>query len=80
MIARGGVSGAGRIARHLWRMCTALLIADFSFFLGQQQFFPALLRGSPVLLVPELVVLVLMIFWLIRVRRQAATRWSPRPA
>src|SRR5262245_16816944 len=34
----GGVRvlrGAPRLARHLWRMCCALLIAAFSFFLGQ---------------------------------------------
>lgn len=29
MILRGGLRGAQRIARHLWRMCLALLIAMF---------------------------------------------------
>jgi hypothetical protein len=67
MILRGGVYGAQRIARHVWRMCVALLIAAFSFFLGQQQVFPEFLQGSPVLFVPEVVVLGLMIFWLWRV-------------
>jgi predicted membrane protein DUF2306 len=66
-ILRRGLSGAHRIARHLWRMCTALLIAAFSFFLGQQQVFPASIRGSSLLFVPEIVVLCLLIFWLARV-------------
>ena len=39
-----------RIARHLWRMCTALLIAAFSFFLGQQdEYSRAASAGSPLL-------------------------------
>lgn len=74
MILRGGVYGAQRIARHLWRMCVALLIAAFSFFLGQQQVFPAFLQGSPWLFVPEIVVLGLLIFWLCRVLFTSAYR------
>src|SRR5260221_720515 len=34
MLVRGGVLGAKRIARHLWRMCFGLFIAAGSFFLG----------------------------------------------
>lgn len=49
-------------------MCVALLIAAFSFFLGQPQVFPRFLRGSALLLVPELAIVAAMIFWLIRVR------------
>lgn len=45
MLARG-ISGRQRIARHLWRMCFGLFIATGSLFLGQQQVFPAFLRGS----------------------------------
>ena len=67
MLVRG-ISGRRRIARHLWRMCFGWFIATGSFFLGQQQVFPAWLRGSPVLLVPALLPLVLLIFWMIRVR------------
>jgi hypothetical protein len=63
-----GISGKRRIARHLWRMCFGWFIATGSFFLGQQQVFPVWLRGSPVLFVPALLPLVLLIFWLIRVR------------
>jgi hypothetical protein len=63
-----GISGKQRIARHLWRMCFGWFIATGSFFLGQQQVVPVWLRGSPVLLVPALLPLVLLIFWMIRVR------------
>ncbi|HEY0230264.1 MAG TPA: hypothetical protein VGC55_03335 [Dokdonella sp.] len=68
MILRGGLCGAARIARHLWRMCLALGIAASSLFLGQQQLFPASLRGSFLLFVPEIIVLGAMAFWLLRVR------------
>jgi len=68
MILRGGVSGAARIARHLWRMSAALTIASGSFFLGQQRIMPAYMRGSPWLFVPVFAPLLLMVFWLIRVR------------
>jgi uncharacterized membrane protein len=68
MILRGGLSGSARIARHLWRMSAALTIASGSFFLGQQRIMPAFMRGSPWLFVPVIAPLLLMVFWLIRVR------------
>ena len=68
MILRGGISGSARIARHLWRMCAALTIASGSFFLGQQRIMPAYMRGSRWLFVPVIAPLLLMVFWLIRVR------------
>jgi uncharacterized membrane protein len=74
MIRRGGVSGSQRIARHVWRMCFALLLAAGSFFLGQQKVMPLAVRGSPVLIVLGLAPLALMILWLIRVRLGAANR------
>jgi hypothetical protein len=71
MIFRGGVSGAQRIARHLWRMSFALYIAASSFFLGQAQVFPDAVREAQVfsvsvLALPKYVAFVLMIFWLSR--------------
>jgi hypothetical protein len=71
----GGIAGPPRIARHLWRMCTALVIAAFSFFLGQQKVMPVWMQGSPALFAPPLIALALMIFWLIRVR---FTKWYER--
>lgn len=67
MLVRG-ISGRRRIARHLWRMCFGWFIATGSFFLGQQQVFPASWRGSPGFLMPALLPLALLIFWLLRVR------------
>lgn len=68
MLVRGGISGSQRIARHLWRMCFALFIAAASIFLARQQIFPALLRRTGVLLLLSFLPLLLMIFWLLRVR------------
>ena len=67
-IRRGRLDPRQRVARHLWRMSTALLIAAFSFFLGQQDEFPEPLRSSPLVFVPPLTVLTVMIFWIFRVR------------
>lgn len=68
MLVRKGLAGPPRIRRHLWRMCVAFLIAAFSFFLGKQQHFPAAIRGSQVLNLPMILILITMIYWLIRVR------------
>jgi uncharacterized membrane protein len=68
LLLRRGISGARRLTRHLWRNGVAFLIAAFSFFLGQQQVFPDFLRGSFLLFVPEVVIVGLILFWLIRVR------------
>lgn len=67
-IRRGRLGRAQRVGRHLWRMCTALLIAAFSFFLGQQKVMPDFIQGSPLLFVPPLAVLAAMVFWILRVR------------
>ncbi|HEY1423424.1 MAG TPA: hypothetical protein VGF20_08225 [Candidatus Acidoferrum sp.] len=67
MLVRSGVFGGKRIVRHLWRMCFGLFIATGSFFLGQQQVFPASWRGAPVWFVPALLPLVMLIYWVLRV-------------
>lgn len=68
LVLRRGIKGAPRIARHLWRMCFALWIAVTSFFLGQAQVFPAPVRKFPLLVTPVILVLLIMIYWLARVR------------
>jgi uncharacterized membrane protein len=68
MLVRGGVTGTKRLARHLWRMCFALFIASMSVFLARQQLFPAFLRKSGALYLLSFLPILLMIFWLIRVR------------
>ncbi len=72
VIVRGGISGRQRIARHLWRMALALLIATMAYFVGQPKFVPEILRETRLNLVPVFAVLALLLFWLVRVR---FTRW-----
>ena len=68
VVARGGIDGAPRIARHLWRMCTAWFVASGSFFLGQQKVMPAYMHGSPLLFIPALAPLVFLMVWMVKVR------------
>jgi hypothetical protein len=78
IILRGGITGAQRIARHLWRMCAALLIACASLFFGQPQLFSKSVHASGILFIPELFVIASLLFWLIRVR--FAKHWRGIPA
>ncbi|HVN00978.1 MAG TPA: hypothetical protein VMT68_12270 [Caulobacteraceae bacterium] len=76
-IERGGLAGRARTRRHLWRMSLALLIAIGS-LAGQPVALPPALRGSPLLLIPILAVLVAMIAWQVRLRdRRARTAVAP---
>jgi hypothetical protein len=75
LVRRGGIEGRSRIARHLWRMTAALLIAALSFFLGQQKMMPEAWRGSPLLFLPPLMVFASLVFWMLRVRLSRA--WAP---
>jgi uncharacterized membrane protein len=68
MLVRGGITGTPRIVRHLWRMCFGLFIASGSFFLGQQQVFPPAIRKQYILAPLAILPLVLLIYWLVRVR------------
>jgi uncharacterized membrane protein len=77
LIRSGGVQqirGAPRLARHLWRMSTALLIATFSFFIGQAKVFPKPIRIYPLLAIPPLIVLGVLLYWLWRVRIRQSLR------
>ena len=72
MLWAGQIAGAHRLVRHLWRMCFAMLIATGSFFTGQMQVFPTIVRksavlGLPILVIPVLLVLVTTLYWLVRV-------------
>jgi len=81
MLIGGGLLGAKRIARHLWRMCFGLFIAAGSFFMGPSnrplrllsaaglgQHLPPALFSMGVYLVLTLLPLILLVYWLIRVR------------
>ena len=73
MIVRRGIAGKQRIARHLWRMCFAYFIAVGSLFTGPgATAFPEAIRESGILNIPEPLVLVIMLFWIVRV---LATKW-----
>lgn len=84
LILRRGVSGAMRLARHLWRMTVAYFIAANALFLGQPQVFPQALQGW--LFVPALLILGLLFYWLGHVgyaafrRRRNAAEASPPQA
>jgi len=67
MLMRGGVAGAHRVARHLWRMSLPLLISANTFFQGQAKLFPAGLRRTQALYAPIILIMVVMAFWMIRV-------------
>jgi uncharacterized membrane protein len=87
MLLGGGVRGAKRIARHLWRMCFGLFIAAGSFFLGPanrplrllsavglgQHLSPAVF-STTLYLVLSVLPLIMLIFWLVRVRFARAYR------
>jgi hypothetical protein len=68
MIRQGGLRGTRRLARHLWRMCFGLFIATGSFFIGQAKFIPAPIRVMPLLFVLGIAPLVILLYWMWRVR------------
>ncbi|HVH70821.1 MAG TPA: hypothetical protein VNB49_06905 [Candidatus Dormibacteraeota bacterium] len=93
MLMRGGVLGTKRIPRHLWRMCFGLFIASGSFFLGPSnrplrllstvglgQHLPHALFSTGFYLVLTLLPLVLLVFWLGRVRFRNAYKGKAMPA
>jgi uncharacterized membrane protein len=69
----GGISGAPRIARHLWRMCLGLTLAAGSGFTnGVARLLPGPYHVPTILFLPQFLPLGLLIFWMIRVR---LTKW-----
>jgi uncharacterized membrane protein len=74
LLRSDGLGGAARLARHLWRMCFALFIAATAFFLGQPGAFPKALRSPALLGLPVLMVLVILLYWLWRVRIKGGYR------
>jgi uncharacterized membrane protein len=71
----GGLSGAPRIARHLWRMCLGLTLATGSAFTnGLARFLPGPYHVPASFFFPQFLPLFLLVFWMIRVR---FTAWRP---
>ncbi|MCG8435156.1 MAG: DUF2306 domain-containing protein [Gammaproteobacteria bacterium] len=67
LLYRGGLRGAQRLIRHLWRMCFGMYTATSSFFLGQPQLFPDYILEIHLNAIPVVIVVFLLFFWLIRV-------------
>jgi uncharacterized membrane protein len=76
MIRAGGLQGTRRLARHLWRMCFGLFIATGSFVaqLVRMTFMPDWMRSLPVILFFAAGPLVVLLYWMWRVR----LRQNPR--
>ena len=55
-------------------MTFALLIAAFSFFLGQAKVIPKPIRIIPLLMIPPLIVLAALLYWLWRIRFRRSLR------
>jgi hypothetical protein len=81
MLLNKGLLGKRRIRRHLWRMCFGLFIAAGSFFLGPSnrplrllsklglgQHLPPVFFSTGLYLILTLFPLVLLAYWLVRVR------------
>ena len=78
VVFAGGISGAPRIARHLWRMCLGLTLATGSAFTnGLARFLPGPYHVPLAFFLPQFLPLGLLIFWMIRVR---FTDWYARRA
>lgn len=78
VLARRRFTGAPSVARHLGRMCFGLLLAGTSFFFGQQDRFPEVIRRSGVLAYIVLAPLAFMLFWLVRVRLMPRIKFHPQ--
>ena len=70
----GALRGSPRLARHLWRMCFALIITTLSFAVQVVRRLPQPYRTPALIVAPLLVVLVTMIYWLWRVRARRPLR------
>jgi uncharacterized membrane protein len=73
-----GVAGPRRIARHLSRMCLALLITTMSLYPGQARLFSPAWKRSPFIFAPHLFLIIAMIYGQIQTRRRK--RRQPEPA
>ena len=70
LVLAGRLTGARRIARHVWRMCLGLTFAAGSAFTnGLPRLLPKAVHVPLILLfIPQLTSLALLVFWMIRVR------------
>ncbi len=72
VVLAGGIAGAPRIARHLWRMCLGLTMAAGSAFTnGLPRLLPGPMHVTAIFFVPQFLPLILLVYWMIRVRMTA---------
>lgn len=70
IVRLGGIAGTKRLIRHLWRMCLALYFSVSTLFTGPGSVvFPDAIRGSWPLMIPELSIMALTIYFIIRLIR-----------
>ena len=87
MLVGSGVAGVKRISRHLWRMCFGLFIASGSFFFGGSnrplrllstvglgKYLSPALFNTTLYLVLTILPLILLIFWIVRMRFTNASK------
>jgi uncharacterized membrane protein len=74
MIRARGIQGPRRTARHLWRMCFAMWVAAASFFWGPPGRVPDVIYYPALLPIPVLMPIVVMLYWLWRIRRNQSAR------
>jgi hypothetical protein len=69
VVLAGRIAGMARISRHLWRMCLGLSLAAGSGFTnGLARLLPGPYHVPPAFFLPTFVPVVILAFWLIRVR------------
>ena len=78
MIVRG-LSGTQRVARHLWRMCFGLFFATGSIFIARPHLFPAWLSTTHILLLLGVLPLIMLAYWMVRVRFPNAYKRTALP-
>lgn len=77
VVLKGGISGTPRISRHLWRMCLGLTLATGSAFTnGFARMLPGPYHVPLAFFFPQFIPLILMFYWLVRVRLKPLTAHS----
>jgi hypothetical protein len=78
VVLAGSLSGVSRLSRHLWRMCVGLTLAAGSGFTnGFARLLPGPYHVPLAFFLPQFIPLVLLIYWMIRVRVGGGVKLAP---
>jgi hypothetical protein len=66
VLVRGGLYGSHRIARHIWRLCSALLFTTTAFFTPTRFSLPSIMTNTHLNYIPIIYVVSVSMFWLFR--------------